>query len=394
MKRMFFSTLAVALGLLLAFTLLELILWLFPVRETFLTESVTADQPYIRYRPNRSIIFSVGWNFSTVAEKRTNNYGYFSASDFDPDGQTPLVAVIGDSYVEAAQVEDAQSVHGVLARRVDEAGRVYGIGISGAPLSQYLAFAEFARDNFDPDLVVVVIVGNDFDESLRKYARRPGQYQFDDCNQQSAPWRLEPLRPDPWYMALAKRSALVRYLMLNVGLNRFVSSIRYRGSAQENGTAFVGNTSASASPQRLDDSRCVVDRFIEMLPLRAGLSPDNIVLVLDGMRPELYSADTLLAAKRTYFSLMRDYVIETATTAGFTVVDLQPVFRADYAHHQLPFEVPADGHWNARAHGLAAQAIAATEAFQRVMGHRDRSSGNRRRTNVAIVEAQSTAMTP
>ena len=94
-----------------------------------------------------------------------SDYDYHPASQ----DESPLLAIIGDSYVEAAQVANRKSMHGLLASRFDGKGRIYGLGYSGAPLSQYLAFADFARNEFKPDAMAFVIIGNDFDESLLKY---------------------------------------------------------------------------------------------------------------------------------------------------------------------------------------------------------------------------------
>ena len=41
---------------------------------------------------------------------------------------------------------------------------MYAVALSGAPLSQYLAYAKF-EDEFDPTRYVFVIIENDFDES-------------------------------------------------------------------------------------------------------------------------------------------------------------------------------------------------------------------------------------
>lgn len=65
-------------------------------------------------------------------------------------------------------------MHGRLARFAGARGRVYSFASSGSPLSQYLAYAELARDRFRPDALVVVVVGNDFDESLLEYNSAPG----------------------------------------------------------------------------------------------------------------------------------------------------------------------------------------------------------------------------
>ena len=54
---------------------------------------------------------------------------------------------------------------GRLAAEFNGTVRVYPFGVAGSPMSQYLAFAEYARDNFRPDGLVIVIVDNDYKQS-------------------------------------------------------------------------------------------------------------------------------------------------------------------------------------------------------------------------------------
>jgi len=57
--------------------------------------------------------------------------------DYRVDDQRPLMMVIGDSFVEAHHVDTGSTATELLNRKVADAGRVYSMGLSGAPLSQY-----------------------------------------------------------------------------------------------------------------------------------------------------------------------------------------------------------------------------------------------------------------
>lgn len=43
---------------------------------------------------------------------------------------------------------------------------VYSFGISGAGLSEFLQISRYVRKYFDPEILVINVVDNDFDESL------------------------------------------------------------------------------------------------------------------------------------------------------------------------------------------------------------------------------------
>ena len=88
------------------------------------------------------------------------------------------MAIVGDSYIEAAMVPSDETAAARLGRAVGDKGRVYSFGASGAALSQYLAYAKYVKEVFRPDGLVVTVVGNDFDESLLRYKRAPGFHYF------------------------------------------------------------------------------------------------------------------------------------------------------------------------------------------------------------------------
>ena len=122
---------------------------------------------------------------------------------------------------------------------------------------------------------------------------------------------------------------------------------------------YVGQTNARVDPRLEADSRRAVDTFFMMLEDACGVSRKNILIGLDGMRPQLYNAANLRKTDESFFSHMRKYVLFKARELGHPVIDMQPVFEQDYTVNRLFFDYPQynDGHWNERAHGLFAQQI-------------------------------------
>ncbi len=109
------------------------------------------------------------------ANKTTNDIGQFSDVDFSEittssKGVLPVIS-IGDSYVEALQVSNPKTYHGLLNEYTSESGEIIkstAIGHSGNPLSQYLISAMFAKKNLNnPNSIFIFsIISNDFDESV------------------------------------------------------------------------------------------------------------------------------------------------------------------------------------------------------------------------------------
>ena len=300
----------------------------------------------------------------TEAEKQLNNYGFLNDQDYIPEDESPLLAIIGDSYVEAAQVENRNSMHGLLSQETKGKGRVYSFGLSGSPLSDYLAYAIYALNEFNAKALVIVVVGNDFDESLTKYKNAPGFYYFSDVSNQ-----LELVRIDyqPTLVArLLRRSALIRYMAFNLQLNwQSIENIFGNNEADAEGK-FVGNTRSDFDEERISDSERAVDYFLEELPLRTGLGNDRILFVIDGMRPYIYQPETLMKVKGSYFGLMRKYFIRVAMSKGYEVIDLQPIFIKRHEIEGIRFEFPTDLHWNEAGHRLVAEEIKASDVYKRL----------------------------
>lgn len=140
---------------------------------------------------------------------------------------------------------------------------------------------------------------------------------------------------------------------------------------------YVSNVLAETPPERMALSREVVDAFFRDLPYYAGVAPDRILLMLDGIRPQLYDDAALAGVADSYFAQMRAYFMGRAAALGYEVMDLQPRFVARYRAEGRRFEDPVDAHWNALGHEEAAAAVEASGLFRTLFGEtQDRSCGN------------------
>ncbi|MEM8813999.1 MAG: hypothetical protein AAGF59_15415 [Pseudomonadota bacterium] len=352
MKRLI-SNLALSLvSVLLFVAVFEVVLRFLPVGDALLAEPVSEDQPIFRFRPDRTLMWSRGATFDLVNRIRVNNAGFVNDQDYRSDDETPLLAVVGDSQIEAAMVPYEDTLHGRLASA--RADRVYSFAASGAPLSQYVVWARYARQAWKAERLVVVVIGNDFDESLASVKQGPGfhHYKEDESGELGLvrfDYRPNPLRP------LVKHSAVARYLLFNIQIiqrvERLLSAFSIEARAESE--RYAGNTSVSADPPRVALSKRAVSAFFRDLIDTAGWHPKTVLFVVDGFR----YPDRAVAGAGSYFGVMRTHFITEANALGFGVIDMDPIFFADFTGSGQPFEFPTDGHWNGRAHGLAARAV-------------------------------------
>ena len=355
---------AVALGVLAPLVAGELALRLIPFSfDGGMVMPVNEEQPIARREPDREFTWSRDWNFSIVNTVRINNAGFHSDVDYAADAPGPLLAVVGDSFVEAFHVPYRRSCAGRLATLLEPAARVYAFAQSGAGLSQYLAWARHARDAYRPSGLVFVVIENDSHESVAEFGGRTGRYKFVD---RGGGLSLERIDFAPTLAhRLGRRSALVRYLMHNLWLPYRLAQVRIWLSGGRPHRPEYHYREERAVPA----SKRAVDAFFDLLPEYSGLGRERIVFVVDGMRPALYDDETLKAARGSDHDVLRRYFLANAARRGYETLDLQPRFIAHYRKHRQRFEWPQDFHWNALGHERCFDAVRSSkllsEAFPR-----------------------------
>lgn len=350
-----------AMSTIMCLAVAEIALRFLPVATGLYVMPVTADNPVFHFTPDRDLFYSHDWNMEMANRRHVNNDGWVNDQDYHAEEQTPLVAIIGDSFVEAAMVPYAQTFHGLLATSFEGKFRVYSFGASGAPLSQYLVWARYAVSRYNARGLVINVVGNDFDESRIEYKSSPGFWYYAPDSDGQLHLRLVEYRPGV-KNALVLRSALLRYLLFNVGVgHKFFSLMDWLRSHIRTGEPlqrYVGFTPADPSPARIAASTAAVDAFFR--ELRAvGLPPGCVTFSIDGFRyPGVGEREA-----GTYFDIMRRYFREKAEADGYEAIDLDPFFLSRYKETRERFEYPTDGHWNPNGHLVVANALRSSKLF-------------------------------
>ncbi|MEA2954511.1 MAG: hypothetical protein QOJ96_4031 [Alphaproteobacteria bacterium] len=358
------ATSVVSLVLFLA--LIEIVLRFLPVTSAFGSVPVTSESPIFHFAPNRPYVTSLGWDLHSINRGRVNNVGFVNDQDYRRDDPLPLVAVIGDSFIEARLVPYAQTLQGHLAETLAGKFRVYSFAASGAPLSQYLIWARHAVREYGAKAVVINVVGNDYDESHAAYKVGPGFWLYAPDAAGKLTLRLTDYHPG-WLIELGRSSALVRYVVVNLRLHEAIFHIKALGELIFGGPAhaqprYAGNTEASIDAKRVSDSLAAIDAFFRDLPEVVGLSPENVLFTVDGFRyPE-----SQRGGRGTYFDVMRSSFLEKARALGYEAIDLDPLFIARNRETGEAFELPDDNHWNSNGHRVAAEAAASSRLLTRL----------------------------
>ena len=147
---------------------LELVMFRYVLLPSDLPRLAGNDTGVLKFLPNQTGTYRIRDEID--APFRVNANGWNSdhgAYKTEKDTTSPRICIVGDSYIEALQVQYdssiAERLEDYLGGAVDS---VYRFGLSGAPLSQYLYMIEEEVLAFQPQYVVVNLVPNDFLESI------------------------------------------------------------------------------------------------------------------------------------------------------------------------------------------------------------------------------------
>jgi hypothetical protein len=357
-RRFVLAALSLAIGLAVPLLLAEGALRFLPVATGLAAEPVDAAQPIFKFMPDRPFVYSRDWDFSLANRGRTNNDGWVNDRDYARGAGAPVVAVVGDSYVEALMVPFAATYAARLRNDLDGRLDVRTFAASGAPLSQYVVWAEYAVKRWGAQAVIVNVVGNDFDESLALYKQGPGFWHYAPAADGTLEPRLFEYRPGI-LRSVVHASALARYLVFNLQIQTLVERFKASFAAHAAAGGFAGNVPVASDPQRDALSLQAIDAALRDLSAKTGLAPDRIAFVVDGFRyPDAVNPSS-------YFGRMRAAFVERARAAGHTVFDLDDAFFAEFARHGRRFEFPNDGHWSAEGHRVVAETLGKSDLIAR-----------------------------
>ena len=327
--------------------ILEVIFRVLPTTTPVDLQAVTSQEDILRFKANQTAVFSLGANFYKTVTKKTNNVGFYSSFNYEKN-KFPKTIIIGDSYVEALRIKNSDTI-GEVMRAKDKQKDIYQMGVSGVSLAQYIKMAEYAKNNYEADNFVIVIVGNDFDQSLCDYRIKLGTWCFDE----NFELIFNPFNGYTGLRQYVRQSAFARYLFLQAGVNwrDLMSTFKLKSQGMEAEPKYAGNIKRLKSQEIFEKSIIIVDRFFEELNKLQII--DKVTLVLDADRQDIYNN----RITESYFQKMREYTISKANTNGVRLIDLRIIFEDDYKVNKAKFEYPTDGHWNERAHKLIAQEL-------------------------------------
>lgn len=332
--------------------------WLVP---SDLVPNVTIND-VVRYRPNTVAVMR---NPDEAQHRVTiNREGWNSTKAHYAVEKTPgvlRIAVVGDSYVQAATVDVKNAFPEVIERDLKAHGvkaEVYRFGVDGAPLSQYLYMLRNEVARYHPDVVVVQLVHNDFDETYRMLSTRVAStFMKVEPDGKGGFREVAPTAYDPDLTDRLRELSTFRYLYYTTGLfrrARFLADMWFgrtdSGSPEE-------YTSSAVDIRNLDDPekmRLVTRYVLEQMKRLAAKEGFKLALAMDGVREAIYSG----APRSNYrVAMLNQLAADEATALDLPFLDLQDPLQRCHAEKNERLEFKWDWHWNVLGNQCVGRAI-------------------------------------
>ncbi len=267
------------------------------------------------------------------------------------------VAVIGDSYIAAFQIDHNRSMSEKLEDRLGKNAEVYRFGIDGAPMSQYLHMLRHEVVKYQPDMVVVNIVHNDFNES---YSFVSGvfrssflKYEIEDGKVSK---EISPkIYKAPWYSIIREKSATWKYLAYRQHVD--FGALRDLILGDDNDVEYRGNIDISSMEKDTKNNYIVTDYTFKQMKKICDEKGIKLVIMMDADDQRIYEiAETGKSTSDSIIVLNR--IAEKAANAnGIRFVSLQDSLSKDYKINKKKFGFINDGHWNEYTHGVVASIL-------------------------------------
>lgn len=317
---------------------------------TFTFFNISAERPVtnfivshnvLNFVPNQKGINTIGTIGQEKFEWSINNYGWNSNIDYKKSKQKKRVAVIGDSYIEALQVNIENSYPNLLNKNLNEEFEFYSFGYSGSPLSQYYNVSKYVNDLFDPDIVIFNMVENDYDESVFNFFKIKKYFMQTTFENDSliikSPTPYNPKRFE-LLKKILKKSSIIRYINYNTNIRNYFTNLFQ---------------SDNESPNHKLDRIKMINKSNNLI-IDSILNENynkKIVFVVDGDRQSIYGQRT----NKGYN--LNEKFITILKNRNLSYIDLDKIFRDNYLKDSIKFNSELDYHWNSYGHKIIADTL-------------------------------------
>jgi len=292
-------------------------------------------------------LYTVG-KFAGIKSRWTiNNSGWNYPIDYSEihDGK-PLIAVIGDSFIESFHVNSDRSYPYLLRGKSFPEKEVYAFGLGGIPLSQYYQINKYVNKKFNPEIVIFNLTHSDFEESFRKFFYRRDIWQIEklDSVYSLLPPDITNISPTTTtWKKILYGSAFFRYLHRNLYI--------FQLFGQKKGVDLEANVKIVDDVQKQSEIFQGTDFLFEKI--RKENEGRRVIFIFDAPRTMIYDG-TLAMSKLNW---MYEMVNSLSAKYKFEFIDLTNPMQQDFARNHIKFNSEIDHHWNEYGHEFIANLL-------------------------------------
>lgn len=312
----------------------------------------------VRYKAGQSGVYRV--KNEIESEFRINSNGWnskYKQYQVEKNPDKYRVAMIGDSYIAGYQVDYQKSVAERLEAKLGKGTEVYRFGIDGAPLSQYLEMLRKEVLKFSPDMVVVNVVHNDFNES---YSSVGGVFRSsflklkiegDKVIQEIAPVKYK----SPWYSWIRQDSATWKYLAYRQQI-RF-DALRNIILGTNHDVEYRANIDVKRLEEDTRNNVLITEYVFKKIKEICDSKGIELIVLMDADNDGIYEKEQLGKVNDDAILGLNKIAGNAARKYGIHFIDLHGFFEKDYSINKKKFSFVNDGHWTEYVHNLVAEIL-------------------------------------
>ena len=276
------------------------------------------------------------------------------------------IAVVGDSYVEAIQVESEKTFISLAESKLNESGlgrvEMMNFGQSGFTQTHELIVLKEAVLRFDPDMVIVLFVPSNDIQDISRETTGPIHSPFlvldendelviDTSFNQSTSYKIK-----SFVNPLKQNSAIISLLIERYNLYKGMKALKAAGR-QQGLSKYLSLSTGNPDPAFLKNYGLGKRAMESMIAASVEKSAEFMLIVIN-------SADTyILEVEERYLKIdpsfnhafFEDDLGAFAKANNVHFLGLQRIFREDYERNRERLHW---GHWNYRGHEVVAEALA------------------------------------
>jgi len=352
--------------LVILFLFLEIIFRFSPIIPDELPWNIRANDKLLTFNPKEksSGIFLVE---NQIKHWKLNNQGWVSHIDYDTVKTKYRICIIGDSFVEALQVNTGKAFHSLLHEELKDSVDVYGIGTSGAPLSQYLYLAEYTVKKFKPDLLIFNIIHNDFLESI--YELNPNRNNFFWTFKKTASDKWVPISPIPSKKSESILASIKKilgvYSKVYCVLRYYKHRIIQISKLNKQQHIFKANFEQIDSLKNEKGYVANIDvKSILLHQKDITLITNYILKEINKKFPRIKKLFVMNATKALVYNqqqekipILNDLMAKSCEAYHLDFLDITPYFQKNYLENKTRFDFKSDIHWNEYGHKVVSEII-------------------------------------